>query len=159
MNIYELRYQAYQDYETLSLCTGVYCGAPFSWEVPSEERDRLHYTNATFKSSIREQFGDLRRKDTWRKAAIHYTALCAAKSSLEPYQLVCFIALPEQISNPVRDAFGPEVIEKILSYPEVAARIRAGLEQLFQELPHVAKEFVRTYKGAIAPAPGWPVAT
>lgn len=158
MNIQALRYQAYQDYETLCLCTGSYCGAAYSWELPAPMRERLCYQNKAFKDAIRQQFGDLRRKATWRNAAIHYTALCAAKSTLEPYQLVCFIALPEQISNPIRDAFGPEVIEKILSYPEVAARIRIGLEQLFRELPNVAREFVQTYEGAIAPTPGWPIA-
>ena len=146
MKISELRYQTYEAFETLSLSQGSYCGASFSWDVPQEEQKCLCYTNTTFKAVIRKQFGDLRFKETWRQAAIHYSALCMVKSFLEPYQLVCYIALPEQMSDPVRDAYGPEVIEKVLSYPEVAAKIRAGLEQLFQDLPDVARDFVRTYE-------------
>lgn len=158
MNIYALRQETYNAFEVLALSTGTYLGAPFAWTVSGEERQRLPFTNHTFKDSIRQQFGDLRCKETWRQAAIHYAALSAAKSALEPYQLVCLITLPKQISNPIRDAYGPEVIEKILSYPEIAARIRIGLEQLVQERPDIAREFVETYSGAIAPVPGWPIA-
>ena len=61
------------------------------------------------------------------------------------------MALPQQISSPVREAYGPEVIEALLSYPEAAAKVRVGLEQLFQEQPDVAQEFVRTYERAIDP--------
>ena len=150
MNIHELRQETYRDFETLNFCQGTFWGAPLSFQVPKEERDRLCFTNKTFKDTIRQEFGDLRRKETWRKAAIHYCALCAMKSTLEPYQLVCFIALPEEISNPVRNEFGAEVIEKMLSYPDVLERVRAGLEQLFRELPDVARDFVRAYEGAIA---------
>lgn len=158
MEIHELRRQTYMSYECLCMNTGAYCGAPFPWEVSGDEYERLPFSNQTFKAAIRKQFGDLRRKETWRQAAIHYAARSTAKGLLEPYQLVCYIALPEQISDPVRDTYGPEVIEKILSYPEIAAKIRLGLEQLFRELPHVAREFVRTYERAIAPVAGQPIA-
>lgn len=68
------------------------------------------------------------------------------------------MTMPQYISNPIRDAYGPEVIEKILSYPEIAARIRVGLEQLVRERPDIAREFVETYSNAIAPSTGWLVA-
>lgn len=157
MNIHELRRQTYMTYECLCLDTGSYCGAPYAWEVSGEVYQRHPFTNTAFKDAIRQQFGDLRRKETWRQAAIHYAARSTAKGSLEPYQLVCYIALPEHLSDPVRDAYGPEVIEAILSYPEIAAKVRAGLEQLVREQPEVAREFVRTYKRAIAPAAVLPV--
>lgn len=158
MKIQALRQQTYMSYEGLCMSTGAYCGAPYAWEVSSEDYDRHPVTNKTFKDAIRHEFGDLRLKETWRQAAIHYAARSVAKGALEPYQLVCYMALPQHISSPVRDTYGPEVIEALLSYPEAAARIRAGLEQLVQELPEVAEEFVRTYEGAIAPSPFQPVA-
>lgn len=159
MKLQALRNETYQEYETLCLSAGVVCGAPFGWTLKPQEAERLPFTNTTFKDAIRQQFGDLRRKSTWKAAAIHYTAKGIAqgvdRGELEPYQLVCYMALPQHLSSPVRDAYGPEVIEALLSYPEAAAKIRAGLEQLVQEQPDIAKEFVETYSGAIAPQVYW----
>lgn len=133
LNIHALRQEAYGAWETLCSVKGVYLGAPETIEVSEAEAERLPYTNDTFKDGVRCQFGDLRRKATWERAAIYFTAHSMVQSYLEPYMIVGFMVSSTYMSCAVREYYGDQVIELMLQFPEIVDIIKRGLEQLYYE--------------------------
>lgn len=83
----------------------------------------------TFKPEIRQQFGDLRKKDTWEKALCRFRGLNAQIGLLDAHKLIL------QDFNFTRDRWDYEyryrILEEFLMLPDGLGLIRLGLEQLF----------------------------
>lgn len=133
LKLRQLREEAYGAWEGLCLIKGVYLGAPESIDLPEEEAEKLPWANETFKAEVRQQFGDLRCRSTWEKAAIYYTAHSVVQSYMEPYMIVGFMASTEFMTSPVREHYGDQVIELMLQFPEIVDIVKRGLEQLYYE--------------------------
>ncbi|HEY9658128.1 MAG TPA: hypothetical protein V6C65_06725 [Allocoleopsis sp.] len=82
-----------------------------------------------FKSEVRSQFGDLRRKATWEAALCRYLALNAEIGLLDAYTLITrtFNYTPDRWDYPYRLV----VFEEFLTLPDSVELLRTGLEQLF----------------------------
>lgn len=133
LKLKQLRHEAYSAWELLCSTKGVYLGAPESIDLPEPEASRLPWTNEMFKADIRKQYGDLRRRDTWEKAAIQFTAHQMVQSYMEPYEIVGYMALPNYMKCPIRQSYGDRLIDAMLAFPDIVDVVRRGLEQLYYE--------------------------
>jgi hypothetical protein len=118
MRLQELKQQVYQAWECLST---------FNLAVVQPEN---------FLSEVRQQFGDLRRKETWVKALARFTARNCYDACLDAYSLILYDF------NFTRDRWDYEyrylIIEEFLTIPGALELIQLGLEQLFSSTftPH-----------------------
>lgn len=133
LKLVQLRQETYAAWELLCISKGVYLGAPESIDLSEQEACKLSWTNKTFKAEIRQQFGDLRRRDTWEQAAIALTAHQMVQSYMEPSEIVGYMAAPGYMRCPIREAYGDRLIDVMLQFPEMLDIIKRGLEQLYQE--------------------------
>jgi hypothetical protein len=131
LTVQALRKEAYYAWELLCGIKGVYTGAQASDELPEAEAEYLPWQNELFKSSIRQQYGDLRQRHTWEQAAIDLTAHHMVQSYLEPYQIVGYMASPSFMACPIREHYGEQVVDRMWQFPEMTEIIAAGLEQLY----------------------------
>ena len=137
----QLRQETYAAWELLGSSKGVYLGAPETADLSKFQAEKLPWTNQTFKNDIRKQFGDLRCRDTWERAAIQLTAHQMVQSYMEPYEIVGYMASANYMRCHIRAHYGDRLIDAMLAFPEVLGIIKRGLEQLYQEpqkLEHVA---------------------
>ena len=92
-----------------------------------------------FKPEVRA-FGDLRRKDTWKKAYCSFMARNIDDSCLDAYNLILiqFNYQPSSWDYELRH----EVFSEFLALPEGMELLKTGLEQLFSTdfTPHQRKE-------------------
>jgi hypothetical protein len=84
-----------------------------------------------FKSFIRQQYGDLRRRHTWEMAAIDLTAHRISKGHLEPHEIVSYLTSSESFHCIIRKHYGERLIEALLQFPEVLEVLQDGLEHLY----------------------------
>jgi hypothetical protein len=131
LTLTQLKQAAYQSWETLYYVQGLYSAVPLSADLPQAEAERLPFTNPTFKSEVRQRFGDLRRRSTWEQAAVWMAAQLMAQSYLEPYQIVGYMVSATYMNDPIRQHYGESVVEAMLQFPEVIAIVKAGLEQVY----------------------------
>ena len=136
-SIHELRQEAYENWECMCSNNDVTMDVPFTHEVSKEQGERFPYTNESFKAEVRQRFGDLRRRETWEKAAISFTAHSVAHSYLEAHEILTYMvrpALPSGIPRgEVWDAYADRIFDEILSFPGIDELIKLGLEQLYRE--------------------------
>ncbi|MFE4108527.1 hypothetical protein [Almyronema epifaneia] len=130
LSLPELKQEAYLQWETLLLERGVYNPCPLSFNVGEAKGERLPYTNSAFRDEMR-RYGDLRRRDTWEKAAIQLTAQGVAQGLLEAYQVIGYIVSPSYMNCPIRQHYGERLIEAMFQFPEIIDLIRQGLEQVY----------------------------
>lgn len=133
MKLKQLRQEAYSNWETFYSVQNLHSPVVNSLDLTEQEAQRLPYINQDFKHEVRRRFGDLRRRDTWEKAAIAFTAQSMAQSFLEPYQIVGYLVDPAYFNDPVRQHYGVQVVEAMLQFPEVLETVRLGLEQIYSE--------------------------
>ena len=135
--IHFLRREAYEDWQEMCLSNGVTLDVPRTYEISEEAAARLPYTNKSFKAEVRKRFGDLRRRETWERAAISFLAHSVAHSYLEPHEVVTYMVRPSLPSGLPRgevwDAYCDRVFDEILSFPGVEELMKRGLEQLYHE--------------------------
>ncbi len=117
MQLQELKQQVYQAWECLST---------FNLAVVQPEN---------FKSEVRQQFGDLRRKETWVKALARFAARNCYDACLNAHSLILYDF------NFTRDRWDYEyrylILEEFLTIPGALDLIQLGLEQLFSlHSPH-----------------------
>jgi hypothetical protein len=81
-----------------------------------------------FKTEIRKDFGDLRRKVTWEKALCRFRALNAKIGLLDAYTLILstFNFTPDDWDYEYRH----QIVEEFLMLPNGLELIKLGLEQL-----------------------------
>lgn len=154
LKLKQLRQEAYAAWELLCSSKGVYLGVLETVDLPPHQAERLPLTSKTFKDDIRQQFGDLRRRDTWERAAIQLTAHQMVQSYMEPYEIVGYMASASYMHCPIRAHYGELLIDAMLAFPEVLDIIRRGLEQLYQE-PHqsegleIAHTFLKQFSSVL----------
>ena len=133
LKIQELRRAAYDGWEMLCSMQDVRTGFPLSEEVSEAEALCLPYANPLFKNEVRDRFGDLRRRSTWEKAAIAYSAHAMVQSYLEPAAVVGYMATPDYLNCKIRQHYGDRVIDEMFQFPEILPIVKRGLEQLLWE--------------------------
>ncbi len=133
LKLKQLREETYAAWELLGSSKGTYLGAPETVGLPPHQAERLPWTNNTFKDDIRRQFGDLRCRDTWERAAIQLTAHQMVQSYMEPYEIVGYMASATYMRCYIRAHYGDRLIDAMLAFPEVLGIIKRGLEQLYEE--------------------------
>jgi hypothetical protein len=111
MKLAELKQQAYEAWECLSTFKGA---------VVQPQN---------FKAEVKQQFGDLRCKQTWVKAVARFTARNCYDACLDAYSLILydFNFTPERWDYEYRHL----IIEEFLAIPGALELIKLGLEQLF----------------------------
>jgi hypothetical protein len=111
MRIAELKQQAYEAWECLSTFNGA---------VVQPQH---------LKAELRQQFGDLRRKQTWVKALVGFTACNCYDACLDAYSLILydFNFTPERWDYEYRYL----IVEEFLAILEALELIKLGLEQVF----------------------------
>jgi|GEM_PF-1773732 len=82
----------------------------------------------TFKPEIHQEFGDLRRRDTWEKAYWRYRALNSQIGLLDAHRLI----LSDFNFTPDRDdyEYRHQIFDEWLSLPDGLDLIKLGLEQV-----------------------------
>jgi hypothetical protein len=85
------------------------------------------------KADVRKRFGDLRRRDTWERAAIAFCAQSIVGCYFEPYQIVAQLLCPDYVNDVIRRLYGLEVVESALQWPGIDEVIREGLATIFGE--------------------------
>ncbi len=134
LKLQSLRQEAYGSWETICCSRGVYNPLPYAHEVSESEAKQFPFTNAAFKSEVRQRFGDLRRRSTWEAAAIWLLAQAIAQAHLEPYEIVGFMVSADYDPNdPIRQHYGQQVIEAMMTFPGIVELIRSGLEQIYRD--------------------------
>ena len=58
------------------------------------------------KTPIRQRYGDLRRRQTWERAAIELTAYRISKCHLEPHQIVGYLTSSDYFHCIIRKHYG-----------------------------------------------------
>ncbi|MFG6094073.1 hypothetical protein SPB21_02430 [Leptothoe sp. ISB3NOV94-8A] len=101
------------------------------WELLHDEQGA--YAQG-FKADIRKQFGDLRKRETWERAAVYYTALGVAETpNLEDWQKVCWIAIPGYLGKDLlMEHYQPELLDCLMQMPKFVEIVKLGLEQVYQ---------------------------
>lgn len=90
-----------------------------------------HFADTHFKDAIREQYGDLRYRATWEKAAIDLTAHRISQCYLEPHQIVGYLTSSDYLHCAIRKYYGERLIEAVLQFPEILEMLQDGLEHLY----------------------------
>ncbi|NEQ33979.1 MAG: hypothetical protein F6K04_23810 [Leptolyngbya sp. SIO4C5] len=76
----------------------------------------------------------MRRRSTWEAAAIWLLAQAIAQAYLEPYEIVGFMVSADYDPNdPIRQHYGQQVIEAMMTFPGIVELIRSGLEQIYRD--------------------------
>jgi hypothetical protein len=85
-----------------------------------------------FQAEVRQQFGDLRCKQTWINAYCQFTAQNSADVCLEAWTLIRydFNFTPNRWDYELRH----QILEAFLTLPEGAELLKIALEQLFGDL-------------------------
>lgn len=135
VSIQDLRASAYGSWEIMHFERNACIHGPFQHDTDESTAKRLPYTNSYFKSEIRKQFGDLRLRTTWEKAAIHYSALSLGTTyCLEPYQILCCALIPDYLGyDAVFERYQSEIFDRLMEIPQFIEMIKAGLEQIYRE--------------------------
>jgi hypothetical protein len=91
-----------------------------------------------FKSDIRKEFGDLRRRDTWERAFCRYSALHSRVGLLDADRLIRF----DFNFTPDRDdyEYRHRIFDEWLALPEGIELIKTGLEVLFRDFTAKQRE-------------------
>ncbi|WP_346294136.1 hypothetical protein [Sphaerothrix gracilis] len=85
-------------------------------------------------AQVKLRFGDLRCRSTWKNAAIWLHAQAIAQGYLEAYEIVTFMVSADyDPSNLIRQHYGQQVVEAIMTFPEILEMIRSGLEQIYRD--------------------------
>ncbi len=140
LSLNTLRQETYANWEVLHFCKAAYPHASLSWNVDDTTAQRLPYTNQPFKTDIRQQFGDLRKRHTWQQAAIYYAALSMLSSDLESWQILCWATIPNYLGQDlIMEHYQTELHDCLFQMPRFIEIIKAGLEQLYQR-PDLSEE-------------------
>lgn len=93
-----------------------------------------------FKTDIRKEFGDLRRKRTWEQAFCRYSALHSRVGLLDADRLIRldFNFTPDREDYPYRHG----IFDEWMSLPEGLEMIKTGLEVLFRDYTSEEREEV-----------------
>jgi hypothetical protein len=113
--------------------------------------DRSAYQNDQFKDSIRQQYGDLRCRTTWERAAIDLTAHRISQYYLEPHEIVGYLTSSDYLHCTIRKHYGDRLIEAMLQCPEILEMLQDGLEHLYHVSDDAAdREIVLKFARKIA---------
>jgi hypothetical protein len=135
LHIQRLRQEVYAAWQWLQ---NSQAGSPFVSGVAPlfPDNPSLCYEDASFKDSIRQRYGDLRRRQTWEQAAIELTAYRVSKCHLEPHQIVGYLTSSDYFHCIIRKHYGEPLIEAVLQFPEILEVLQDGLEHLY----HVSED-------------------
>lgn len=107
---------------------------PYAWDADEADATRFPFTNTAFKTEVRQRFGDLRRRSTWENAAIWLQAQAIAQGHLEAYEILTFMVSADyDPNNLVRQHYGEQVVEAMMTFPGILELIRCGLEQIYRD--------------------------
>jgi len=99
---------------------------PRTWKLSKAERERLPYTNQEFLAEIR-QYGDLRQRSTWLKAAPRLIAhQWVIYGYADPVRFIAFYAYPSGVAGLVAEEFKAEME----THKDFLKLAKVGLEQL-----------------------------
>lgn len=140
LTIQALRQETYLSWEMTAVASQSFVGLTTE-DVDGATAQRLCYTNEEFKANVRKRFGDLRRRDTWERAAIAFCAHAIVGSYFEPYQIVGQLLSPDYMNDPIRRIYGLEVVESALQWPGINEVIQEGLAAIYVAPKSYPREF------------------
>ena len=154
LTIHQLRREAYTGWETILMSARAYPGGTFTYQlddVPAAKQ--LPWVNQQFTAEVRQRFGDLRRRDTWEKAAIAYEAQAMAlvDGSLELIQILEYMAIDDPFNGPIREHYKDAVLEQMLMYPELLELIREVLESLYRSESAEERSLAGQFMASVGP--------
>jgi hypothetical protein len=108
MKLHDLKTEVFASWELLNLVDG----------TPTVE--------SLFKTEIRK-FGDLRRKGTWKKAAVTLEARSILKG-MDNRDIIHYFCKPDTLLG---KAYNQEILDEVLTDQEALEQLRDGLERLY----------------------------
>ena len=140
LSLDQLRQETYTNWEVLHFCKASYLHGPLSWDVDDATAPQLPYTNKYFKADIRKQFGDLRKRCTWKQAAIYHAALSMMNGDLESWQILCWVTIPNYLGpDLIMEHYPTELHGCLFQMPQFIDILKTGLEQIYQR-PDLSNE-------------------